>query len=336
MVKNSWFRCCAGERGRRTASNEGRKIVSWVSWHLKSWWARRLIFFDLQCRTIFEQCRREQRTLVTSSSRLLLRKDCPPGAYCLDTKSLSNLEVTLVHMLLSHGVILDPSKFLSRCVVCNGKIDQVFEENRIKDIFATHQAPDSLKEEVMEVFQCISCQGSWWYDGLTSSGSRMQTQAAKLLETCIRGGVPISGDIGMFNYVDVEEVKRNSPGDAKERLLLDQRLDVLEWLQHDKLENPCRPLKNVYSTETGEEMLPFTNVTSDFVGHLDYVVYEPDRLWVLEQLFVPKSFSVLNDAGIPNGHLLPSDVWPSDHLAVGARFSFLHSHESALGVGHID
>ena len=73
----------------------------------------------------------------------------------------------------------------------------------------------------------------------------------------------------MFNYVDVEEVKRNCPVESDERLLLDQRLDVLEWLQQDKLENPCGPFRNVYATETGEETLPFTNVTSDFVGHLD-------------------------------------------------------------------
>jgi len=40
----------------------------------------------------------------------------------------------------------------------------------------------------------------------------------------------------------------------------------------------------------------------------------------LGQLYVPKSFRELNTSGIKNGHILPSDIWPSDHLAIGARF----------------
>ena len=89
---------------------------------------------------IFDHCIREHRTLVTTSSKLLRRKDCPPGAYLLDTKSVSNVEVALVHMLLSHGVILDPRNFLSRCVVCNGLINQVYDKETIETIFASHQA----------------------------------------------------------------------------------------------------------------------------------------------------------------------------------------------------
>jgi hypothetical protein len=247
----------------------------------------------------------------------------------LDTKSLSNLEVTLCHLLISHGVKLEPRNFLSRCVVCNGKIHQVFDPKNIEEIFASHQAPENLNQEVMEVYQCTSCsQGYWWCDRPTSSASRVKNQATKLLETCIRGGVPVSGDMGMFSYVDVEEVKRNCPDDAEERLLLDQQLDVLEWLQQENLENPCGPLRNVYATERGEETLPFTNVTSDFVGHLDYVMHEADRLQVEERLYVPNSFPILNGEDMRNGHLLPSNVWPSDHLAVGGRFCFLDVHEA--------
>ena len=215
-------------------------------------------------RAIFDHCKHQKRTLVTTSTKLLRRKDCPAGAYLLDTKSLKNVEVTLVHMLLSHGVILDPSTFLTRCVVCNGKINQVFNKDRIRDIFSLHKAPEEVNEEVMDVFQCDQCQqGYWWCDKPTSSASRVKCQATNLLEMCIRGGVPTLDTMGMFGFVDVQNVKQTCPDDAEERFLLDQRLDVLEWLQLERLENPCGPFRNVYSTKYGEETLPFTNVTSE-------------------------------------------------------------------------
>ena len=129
--------------------------------------------YSLLHSVIFNRCKQENRTLVTTSTRLLLRKDCPPGAYLLDTKSLSNLEVTLVHLLLSHGVTLQPRKFLTRCVVCNGQIQSVQDEEKIQTIFESHQAPKCLNEEIFEVFQCSDCkQGYWWCDRPTSSASR--------------------------------------------------------------------------------------------------------------------------------------------------------------------
>lgn len=241
----------------------------------------------------------------------------------LDTKSLSNLEMTLVHLLLSHGVVLKPKAFLSRCVVCNGTIQRVHDEEKIQSIFTSHQAPDALKNEVLDVFQCSNCgQGYWWCDRPTSSASRVKNQATKLLETCIRGGVPIDPDMGMFGFVDAERVRETGAG-SEEGSLLNQRLDVVEWLQEKALQNPCGPLTSAYACAGQRvESLPFTNVTSDFVGHLDYIFYQASRMEVTSRLYVPKSFDELNDKGIRNGHLLPSSSWPSDHLAIGARLVF--------------
>ena len=78
---------------------------------------------------LFEHCQKEQRTLLTTSYKLLLRKDCPPGAYLLDPKSTSSLEKGLPRLLLTHGVKLVPCQFLTRCVVCNGKIVPVLDDN---------------------------------------------------------------------------------------------------------------------------------------------------------------------------------------------------------------
>lgn len=272
---------------------------------------------------IFDRCRQEKRTLVTSSSKLVLRKDCPPGTYRLDTKALSNLELSFVHLLLCHGVILEPERFLSICVVCNGEIDRVEDKQTIETIFATHKAPETLIGQDLEVFQCCSCKQGYWYDERpTSSASRVKNQATKLLTMCIRGGVPISKDMALFDFIDAEQIKNETGPDDEFRNLQNQRLDVLEWLQQEELRNPFGPLRSAYGgSDSGKEVLPFTNVTAGFVGHLDFIFYD-SSFALKERLHVPTSFEELQDnSDVRNGHLLPSNVWPSDHLAIGAVFS---------------
>lgn len=276
-------------------------------------------------RSIFERCRKERRTLVTTSSKLLQRKDCPPGAYLLDTKILSNLEDTLVHLLLSHGVKLQPANMLSRCVVCNGSIEQVHEEDQIQAIFLLHQAPASLKDEILDVYQCDGCsQGYWWCDKPNSSASRVMGRGTELLEMCIRGGVPIEEDnMGIFDFLDVNKIRSEPEKTELEAHSLNPRLDVIEWLQTESLKNPLSNMMSAYASPAdGGESLSFTNVTFDFVGHLDYILHRNEQMEVVDLLYVPKSHMELNDYGIPNGHLLPSCDWPSDHLAVGCRFAF--------------
>jgi len=57
---------------------------------------------------LLDRCRKEGRTLVTTSTRLVARRECPPGTYCVNPTYLDKLEVVLVHMLLTHGVVLEP------------------------------------------------------------------------------------------------------------------------------------------------------------------------------------------------------------------------------------
>lgn len=257
---------------------------------------------------------------------MLLRKDCPPGTYRLDTKALANLELSLVHLLLSHGVKLEPRKFLSMCVVCGGQIDRVEDKRTIEAIFAAHNAPESLNGENLEVFQCCGCRQGYWYDERpTSSASRVKNQATKLLKTCIRGGVPIDDDLALFDFIDMEEVKAEVTEDDELSRLRDQRLDILDWLEQEELKNPLGRLLSAYGSESGEEQLTFTNVTSDFVGHLDYIFHDAS-FQVEKRLWVPTTFEQLEDnTGVRNGYLLPSNVWPSDHLAIGAVFTLQNS-----------
>jgi mRNA deadenylase 3'-5' endonuclease subunit Ccr4/uncharacterized protein with PIN domain len=270
---------------------------------------------------ILKKCREEGRVLVTTSSKLVQRKDCPAGTYLLDPKG--SLEQILVHLLLSHGVKIEPSKMLSRCVVCNGSIEEVHDKHKMTQIFQTHNAPDGIGNEVVGVYQCDGCaQGYWWCDKPTSSASRVKNQATKLLELCIRGGVPIAEDLGMFDYIDVEQIKNEMTEDDDNGNHFKERLDIIKWLQDEELTNPLGSMASAYaSPDSGEEALPFTNVTSGFVGHLDYIMYQTQNMKVNELLYVPRTYEDLNHLNIPNGHVLPSCDWPSDHLAIGCRLN---------------
>ena len=135
----------------------------------------------------------------------------------------------------------------------------------------------------------------------------------------------------MMDGVNVEEETRQGwdftqPGSE----LLNQKLVVVDWLRSDTLECPFR-LESAYARKSNDgtvfgETLPFTNVTHDFINTLDYVFVS--GLKVSERLQIPTNVSVMNERSLENGHLIPSDIWPSDHLPVGARLTLLKVRDS--------
>jgi mRNA deadenylase 3'-5' endonuclease subunit Ccr4/uncharacterized protein with PIN domain len=282
---------------------------------------------------LIERCHSERRTLITTSTRLMRRRDCPPGAYCINPSMLPSIGVVLVHILLTHGVVLDPQTILSRCVVCNGKILAVDNVDERRRIYQTHTSGGELDEE-MEVWQCNGChQGYWWSEQPASSASRVKNTATMLMELCLRGGVPMIQEEGndiesmaLFADLDIQELRSKGWDMSQEGgELLQQKLDVIEWLKEEKLKCPFE-LESVYAFKDQQgqmkgEILPFTNVTNAFVNTLDYIFFSTGMgLTPMKRLYVPKTFNELNGKDIKNGHLLPSNIWPSDHLAVGCRF----------------
>jgi uncharacterized protein with PIN domain len=301
------------------------------------------LLIDTSCHlfdsALFERCKDEQRTLITTSYKLLLRKDCPPGAYLLNPQSTTQLELALTRLLRTHGVELSPCTFLTRCVVCNGNINRVETDEKKRAVFAEHGCPDLIEsKENMEVFRCDGCnQGYWWDDRPSSSASRVFTQATKLLRLCLRGGVKIKDEntnneakrkeaLGAFDFVDVERERQSNNANNLDRT----DLSVIEWLRDEKLPNPFQ-LCSAYALSDGvnakssqqqtvtRESLPFSNVTLEFVGLLDYVFFDSCQFEQVGRLKVPTSFREMNASGKNKGHLIPSNIWPSDHLAVGAR-----------------
>lgn len=284
-------------------------------------------FSPLLFRILFERCRKEKRNLVTTSKTLLVRKDCPPGTYLVNPSTIRTLEETLVQLLLLHGVTLIPDKFLTKCVVCNGRIIAVLGREEQKGVFKQFGCPD-VGEDLDNVFKCDGCgQGYWWSSSPSSSASRVKDVATHLLKLCLKGGVQIEGQPEFFAHVDYDAERRIGEeercasaggwaGDGVE--------EVVNWLKDKHLSSPFS-FKSAYASETNGkvdgELLPFTNVTSDFVGALDYILFEESALRQTGRLVIPTDFRTLNAKGITNGHILPSAQWPSDHLCIGAQFA---------------
>lgn len=277
---------------------------------------------------LFDRCRAEQRTLLTTSKNILLRKDCPPGAYLIQQNKTSDLELVLVQLLLTHGVVLRPRNFLTRCVVCNGHIFDVADKARRSEILKEHGCPNLDPE--LTVYGCTGCgQGYWWCENPNSSASRVKSQTANLFQKCLRGGVKIDGPLHMFDFIDVELERKIGEdegtlfGKGRPKQAMDT---VIGWLKQKDLSHEFQ-LRSAYALVDDDpsqnsavgEKLPFTNVTTDFVGTLDYILFETDHFSQTHYLYAPTSFRELNVQVQSNGHVLPSDIWPSDHLALGCK-----------------
>lgn len=295
---------------------------------------------------IFDRCKKERRTLITTSYRLTLRSGCPPGAYLVDAKKVSKMELSLAKLLRTHGVELVPRKFLTICVICNGDIFKIENPDEKREVFEENGAPN-LGDE-LEVFRCNGCrQGYWWDDRPSSSASRVFLQATKLFKQCLRGGVRIKDEdepekrrlyMGAFDFVDaVKERQKGLDESGGENAI--PELAVIKWLRSPKLSNPLGGLRSAYAmldekhlggndeqSKLVGESLPFTNVTSEFIGTLDYIFFESPMFEQTAKLVVPKSLREMNPSMTPAGHLIPSDTWPSDHLAIGARLRLKDTH----------
>ena len=246
---------------------------------------------------------------------------------------MRNFDKVIVNLLRLHGTTIEIEKVLSRCVICNGCIVEVTDPKRKVKIFDEYGSPDF--SHTVDVYECNSCgQGYWWCDSPTSSASRVKANAAGLIRLCIQGGIKIVGNTDFFGILDMEAERENESGESdgndrkKHEMPQDNIDEVIGWLSEEILKSPYPNLKSAYAMEINDgsihgERVPFTNVTSDFVDVLDYILFDPSMLEQKGYLAIPSSFKQLNTKGIVNGHLLPSDEWPSDHLAIGASFRFI-------------
>jgi hypothetical protein len=149
-----------------------------------------------------------------------------------------------------------------------------------------------------------------------------------LLQICLRGGVALKDEnnttdkktnteiLGAFaDFIDVATERTYQDLSATETY----NLAVIDWLNEEKLSRPFKIKSVMAMGDTSDESIPFTTVTKEFVSTLDYIFYAEQQFELIGKLTLPTSFKEMNPAGIRRGHLIPSDIWPSDHIAVGAR-----------------
>jgi len=68
--------------------------------------------------------------------------------------------------------------------------------------------------------------------------------------------------------------------------------------------------------ENVENHPDFTTYTHEFIGNLDYIIYNDNNLAVSQLLRVPCNDEVIKKEKLPNFK------YPSDHLKIAARFKF--------------
>eukprot|EP00978_Attheya_sp_CCMP212_P034501 scaffold144763_cov55-Attheya_sp.AAC.2 len=92
------------------------------------------------------------------------------------------------------------------------------------------------------------------------------------------------------------------------------------WLAQGHLECPLRHFlfESAYAKhDASGEDIKFTNATADFQGVIDYIFFPSCLLTQTKRLSVP---SVKKEEGKES--IIPTRGWPSDHVAIGAEFSF--------------
>jgi len=131
--------------------------------------------------------------------------------------------------------------------------------------------------------------------------------------------VPFEGDLGIFDFINPEAEK----GGESKALMKFTRVEAFEWLKSSSLRSPFK-FKSAYNMPGGDsELLRFTNVTSDFINTLYYIIYEPHQWLQIEKLDVPTTLHQMNCMKIPNGHIKDSIESSSVNGSVRSRATFL-------------
>ena len=160
------------------------------------------------------------------------------------------------------------------------------------------------------------------------------TELRSFVDVMAGGNVPVAfcGDLNskpgglVHNYLTSHTVPPTfrTEGELMQSLgctWIDTTWDVRHWLLNE-LHCPfsfCSAYQDF--TTFSQESYPFTNVTRDFCGLLDYVFFDPFMLQKKGIVKLPESLDALLEQ-YGSSHL-PSRQWPSDHLIVGAVFSFV-------------
>lgn len=141
------------------------------------------------------------------------------------------------------------------------------------------------------------------------------------------GTTLVSGAYQLLTQGTIDSAHQDHPASRRKR----------EATALQKLELTCKGLNFASAAvESWEKEPPFTTKTPGFSGTLDYIFFTPGKFEVVEMLEMPYDW---NSEGLEMGNssgeggkeeneerkvdgfpCIPDQVWPSDHLAMAAKF----------------
>ncbi|CAE7042195.1 CPK4 [Symbiodinium natans] len=234
---------------------------------------------------------REDRVLVSASKRLVARADAAL-AYFLDARCFDK---ALARLCLDLSVEINPDRFFTRCVKCNGRVCPLANTEKEHDRAMAFGAPT---DPAIPLFTCSLCGQVYWFSQDHGSASaRARQQVDRLVEL-----------VEKLRQTDTSAPAGEDMPDSAERFLRDGggRLE-----QHWQLKSAYEDLEPQSSADVRDKVL--TNSKYGFHGCIDYIWLSPGfQKSRLRRLRLPK----WAELGSPEVGPLPSLVgcsWPSDH-----------------------
>ncbi|CAE7255358.1 unnamed protein product [Symbiodinium pilosum] len=125
---------------------------------------------------IVARAAREDRVLVSASKKLVARADAAL-AYFLDARCFDK---ALARLCLDLSVDMNPERFFTRCVKCNGRVCPLANTEEEQDRAMAFGAPT---DPSIPLFTCSLCgQVYWWSKDQGSASARARHQVDKLVE----------------------------------------------------------------------------------------------------------------------------------------------------------
>ncbi|CDF40915.1 unnamed protein product [Chondrus crispus] len=189
---------------------------------------------------LFERARRERRILVTSSTTVCRRANCPESFFVRPGK-MGQMETCLTTLLNCYGVRLEEDMILSMCGKCGEAIERRGEGGP-KDT---------------ELFTCGGCGWVYWE---STSGKGSSVKARKLAKRL---------------YKAVEEGRRKAGAEVRRRERCSNEFrgglkDCDCTAQEGRRGEYWLRYESAFTTVHGREP-EYTNVNGDFKGTLDYI-----------------------------------------------------------------
>lgn len=255
---------------------------------------------------LFQRAIREGRVIVSSSGKMLQRHECPPSYY-LDARNAKN---SLAKLCCDLAVEVEPSRFFSRCVKCNGQILQCYpsspEHARARESF---HAPTDVT-----LYECQDCAQVYWFSvDADHPSARAQQQVRELLRF-IEAEVRETATTFHGSPMASSTFLRDGGGSLEHSRALRSVYEDVEkgWITSDAASGEA------VDVAPGAVSPPrvITNSKFGFHGCIDYMFLSPDLYAGCGRRLA------LPTVGSREPPSLVSKDWPSDHWPLAVDLDF--------------